>query len=98
MNIDQLKSFVTKGIKAQKEIDSILDGYNNKKHFQLVRDCHGYACAISHGGIFVLHFQTGTERNEKNAQKIVDLLNRSKATEKEIKALREVKLANLKKD
>ena len=47
-----------------------------KKQFRLVRDVSGYVTAISYGRLqWVLHLDTGTEMNERNAGWIVGVLN-----------------------
>jgi len=43
--------------------------------YRVVRDDHGYACAIAEGDQWILHLNPGTEFNEKNAGQIVDELN-----------------------
>ena len=43
--------------------------------YRVVRDDHGYACAIAGGDQWFLHLNPGTEFNEKNAGQIVDELN-----------------------
>ena len=43
--------------------------------YRVVRDDHGYACAIAEGDQWILHLNPGTEFNEKNADRIVDELN-----------------------
>jgi len=54
------------------------DEPNPENTYVLERDDQGYACAISHGGYWLLHLQSGTTRNEANAQWLVDALNQIK--------------------
>ena len=47
-----------------------------KKQFRLVRDKSGFAMAIAYGRKqWVLHLETGTAMNERNAEWIVGVLN-----------------------
>ena len=50
---------------------------NTGAGFMVERDEWGFAKAISCDGVFILHLQAGTCRNEKCAQWIVDRLNGS---------------------
>lgn len=45
--------------------------------FKVERDIYNYACAISENGQWVIHLKEGTEFNENNIDRIVNLLNES---------------------
>jgi hypothetical protein len=53
--------------------------------YHLIRNDAGSAIAIAHGDYWVLHLDAGTVRNEENAHRVVDVLNK---TEQEILRLR----------
>lgn len=44
--------------------------------YKVERDVHGYAIAISLGGIWMIHLDAGTVRNEENIDNLVGRLNR----------------------
>ena len=61
------------GLRAVFNMTELTEKPNQK--YRVIRDDHGYACAIAEGDQWILHLNPGTEFNEKNADRIVGELN-----------------------
>lgn len=50
------------------------------RQFEIVKDDYGYAMAIALDGVYLIHLDRGTVRNEENATKLIAVLNAAVAS------------------